>query len=91
MKDDSLPEITFPVIFFDFQGHGEGEDVTVWSLGGGSGWERGLFGRAPEGSGKAVQDTAHLQPECTNISWNLPGFSLIHNELYENNSVLASN
>lgn len=32
-----LPEITFAIIFLDFQGHREGEDVAVWSLGGGSG------------------------------------------------------
>lgn len=59
-NEEAVPEITFPIIFFDFQRHREGEDIAVRSLRGGGGGERSLFGRAAEGSGEAVQDSAHL-------------------------------
>ena len=59
-NEESIPEVTFPIIFFDFQWHREGENITVWSLGGGNGWQWSLFGRTTEGSGKAVQYSAHL-------------------------------
>lgn len=60
-KRSGSPKRALPIVLFDLQAHGEGEDVAVGRKGRSLGCERRFIGWSAESCGKAVEYPADLQ------------------------------